>query len=223
MILILLNEISKEIEKNKSESLLDIGAGNGLLSIPLSKKVNKYLAIEPNKNFIVKLRENGVSVLEGAFPMEVPETFDIVLASHSISYQKNSLEEFIREGWKAVKPGGIFLIITYRGQEDDWTRLMKNLGENHEDRNRVVFGRMIQTLSSLGRVKTRKVITKVKTENLEDMVQSLMFVASGGKREKKEQFFKKKSQLVKILKHGYQDKNGYFFPFQHFFITTQKQ
>ncbi|HCI05263.1 MAG: hypothetical protein UX26_C0009G0014 [Parcubacteria group bacterium GW2011_GWC1_45_9] len=219
---ILLEEISKEIEKYGAKSLLDIGAGNGLLSVPLSKKVENYLAIESNKGFATKLREAKLEVIEGVFPLEIPGAFDMALASHSISYEKDSFEPFIKEAWKSVKSRGVLLIITYRGQEDDWTRLMKDLGESHEDHNRIGFNQIIELLASLGKVKTRKVITRVKTDNLEDMIQALSFVASDGKPEKKEKFLENHLRLGKILSEKYQDKNGYFFPFQHFFIITEK-
>ena len=219
---VLLVEISKEIEKHKAKSLLDIGAGNGLLSVPLSKKVESYLTIEPNKGFVAKLRATELEVIEGTFPLEISGTFDVVLASHSISYSRDLFEPFIKEAWKLVKPKGVFLIITYRGQEDDWTRLMKDFGENHEDPNRVGFNQIVELLASLGEVKTRKFITHVKTDKLEDMVQALSFVASDGKPEKKIEFLKNRSRLEKILNKKYQDENGYFFPFQHFFITTEK-
>lgn len=219
---ILLAEISREIREHEIKSLLDIGAGNGLLSIPLSKEVESYLAIEPNEKFVAKLRKAGLKVVEGKFPLEIPTTFDMVLASHSISYRKDLFEPFIKRAWELVKPNGIFLIITYRGHEDDWTKLMKELGENHEDQNRVGFNQIVELLALLGDVKTRKIITRVKTKNLDDMVQALSFVASGGKPEKKAIFWEKSSKLENILKQKYQDNNGYAFPFQHFFLITQK-
>lgn len=219
---VLVEEISKEIDKYSVESLLDIGAGNGSLSIPLSKKVRRYLAVEPNENFVSRLREAGLEVVGNKFPSIISDTFDMALSSHSISYKRDSFKPFITKAWKLVKPRGVFLIITFRGQEDDWTRLMKDLGENHEDKNRVGFNQIIEILSSIGKVKTRKVITQLKTDNLEDMMQALSFVASGGKPEKKESFMKNRSRLEKTLNLKYRKNNDYSFPFQHFFIMTKK-
>jgi hypothetical protein len=58
---------------------------------------------------------------------------------------------------------------------------MKKLGENHEDKNRVGFSQIVELLASIGEVKTRRVITRIKTENLNDIVQVFSFVASNGK------------------------------------------
>lgn len=219
---ILLEEISKEIEKYDVKSLLDIGAGNGVLSIPLSKRVENYLAVESNKNFVAKLRKAGLAVREGNFPLVISRSFDMVLASHAVSYLKDLFEPFIYEAWKSVNPGGVFLVITYRGQEDDWTRLMRELGENRENPNRVGFNSIIELLASLGEVKMRKAITKVRTENIEYMLFALSFVASDGEAEKKEAFLQKQAQLCKILDSRYKDAEGFFFPFQHFFIIAKK-
>lgn len=216
------DEISKEISKHKVKSLLDIGAGNGLLSEKISKKVGNYIAIEPNENFVAKLRKQGLEVLEGKFPLDISGTFDMALSSHSISYNSDLFQPFIKAAWELVNPKGIFLIITYRGQEDDWTRLMKDFGKKQEDLNRSGFNQIIELLFSLGEVKTRKVITKLKTGNLDDMVQALSFIASDGKLERKSEFLKNRAKLEKILNQKYHDRNGYFFPFQHFFITTKK-
>jgi len=219
---ILLDEILKEVEEYDTKSLLDIGAGNGLLSIPLSRKAKSYLAVESNEKFVSKLRKAGLEVIEGKFPLEISGLFDMVLASHSISYRNDLFKSFIKKAWGLVKPNKVLLAITYRGEEDDWTKLMKELGENHEDQNRVVFNQMVELLASLGAVKTRKFITKVQTKNLDDMVQALSFVASNGELKKKAEFLKQSKKLEKILKQNYRDSNGYLFPFQHFLLTTQK-
>jgi SAM-dependent methyltransferase len=218
---ILLDEITKEIEKCGAKSLLDIGAGDGQLSIPISKKVTTYLAVEPKKDFVEKLKEANLNVIQGTFPLEVPGIFDFVLSSHSISYDKELYEAFVRKAMNLLNPGGTFLIITYRGQEDDWTDLMKHFGENPIDRNRVGFNKIIELLYSLGDVKTRKVATFVRTKNLEDMIQALSFVASNGNVVAKNKFLEHRSQLEKILSSRYKDGESYFFPFQHFFITTR--
>ena len=219
---ILLAEIFKEIERNDTKSILDIGAGNGLLSIPLSQKVINYLAIEQSESFVKKLLKAGVKVIKGIFPVKIDEVFDMVLVCHSIEFTRDLFEPFIRKAWRSVKPGGVFLLVTYRGQEDDWTRLMKDLGDNRESPNRIGFNKIVELLFSLGEVKMRKVTTQVKTDKLDDMVQAVAFVASDGRLDKKEKFLKNRLQLEKILERKYHNKHGYSFPFQHFFVITRR-
>jgi len=227
---IFLDEITKEIKKYEVHSLFDIGAGGGLLSIPLSKKVGRYLAIEQKEEYVKKLKDAGLEVIQGEFPMKISESFDMVLSSHSISsYRKEYLESFAKEAWKFVKPNGILLIITYKGQEDDWTNLMDQIGVKKEqfdikieDYNRLGYNTLIELLNSLGEIKTKKVITKVVTDNIEDMIQALCFVFSYGKTEKREQFLSLCTKLENILNSQYRDGMRYYFPFQHFFIVTQK-
>ncbi len=220
---ILLEEITKEIGRCNAESLLDIGAGNGLLAIPLSKKVSRYVALEPKESFVEKLKSGGLNVIQGSFPVPVSEKFDLVLSSHSLSYEKETFEPFIKKAFELLHPKGVFLIITFRGQDDDWTNLLDLLGKKDKtDRNRIMFNSIIELLNTLGAVTIRKVITKVTTDNLEDMIQALSFVFSDGKPEKKEAFLGYRIKLEKLLNSKYKIEQGYFFPFQHFFIMTKK-
>ena len=219
---ILLKEITKEIKKLKTESLLDIGAGNGLLATPLSKEVSRYLAIEPKLSFVEKLKSNGLDVVQSNFPVSISEKFDLILSSHSLSYDKENFEPFIREAFNLLNQNGVFLIITYRGQEDDWNNLLDFVGKKKMDYNRMIFNSIIELLNNLGNVTIRKVITKVTTDNLDDMIQALSFVFSDGKPEKKEKFLGYKVKLEKFLNSKYKIEHGYSFPFQHFFIMTQK-
>lgn len=220
---ILVDEITSEIVKYASASLLDIGAGNGLVSIPVARVCKRYCAVEKNSGFVEKLRTAGLAVVEGQFPIPVHDTFDMALVSHAISYKKDSFESFITEAWKLINPGGVFLIITFRGQEDDWTQLMEDIKEPMEDYYRTGFNAIIKLLYSLGEVTMRRVTTTVTTETLEDMLFALSFVASDGKAERKEGFLKHTPKLRKVLNSKYKTEHGYSFPFQHFFITTRKK
>lgn len=219
---VLLDEIHKEINKYQVKSMLDIGAGNGLLSIPLSKKVTSYSAVESKTNFANKLKSAGLKTTEAEFPCQVEGSYDLVLASHVISYKKDKYEPFIRKAWELVNNGKVILIVTYRGQEDDWTKLMRSLNQPPEDNNRSGYNKIIELLFSLGEVKIKKAITTVKTKNLAEMIDALSFVASDGTPERKEKFMGQKNKIEKFLKSKYLTENGFEFPFQHYFITTIK-
>ncbi len=220
---VLLEEITKDIQKHNVQSLLDIGAGNGLLAIPLSQGVHRYLAIEPKESFVEKLRSNNLDVIQSNFPVSISEKFDMVLSSHSIYYDREKFEPFIRKAFELLNPKGVFLLVTYRGQEDDWNELLDFLGQNEMDYNRVGFNSIIELLSTLGIVTMRKVTTKVITDNFDDMIQALSFVFSNGKPEKKNIFLNYQTKLEKVFNSKYKTENGYYFPFQHFFIKTQKK
>jgi SAM-dependent methyltransferase len=91
---ILLREIRRDFHRQKVKTVLDIGAGNGKLSIPLSKEFS-YLAVEKKPEFVKSLTKNGVSVIEGLFPIPIEEKFDAVLISHSLNVYRESFETFV--------------------------------------------------------------------------------------------------------------------------------
>ena len=90
-------------------SVLDIGAGDGTLSAPLSKLVRRYVALEEKTDFTRKLRKMGMAVVDATFPCTLDETFDIVLASHSLPYHADvrmGWEQFLIAAWQHVKSNG---------------------------------------------------------------------------------------------------------------------
>lgn len=203
--------------------MLDIGAGNGLLAIPLSQNIGRYVAVEPKAGFVEKLRSHDLDVIQSNFPTPVHEKFDLVLSSHSMSYEKGKYESFINEAFQLLNPNGVFLIVTYRGEEDDWNDLLAFLGQNRIDSQRASFHFILELLNTLGNVSVRKVTTEVMTKNIDDMIQALSFVFSDGNPEKKEVFLGYRTKLEEILDSKYKTEHGYSFPFQHFFIATQKK
>ena len=219
---VLLDEIVKDIKKINAETLIDIGAGNGLLAIPLSKQVNKYAAVESKRKFVEILRNSGLFTLEGDFPFNIDEKFDIALSSHSLSYDEKDFAPYIRKAMDLLNKGGVFIIITFRGQEDDWTDLLKNIGLPQMDHNRIGYNSIIELLNSLGSVVMRKVTTNVEAKTIEDMLDVLSFVYHGGNIIQKNEFTAKYDKVRKILNSKYMNNEKYSFPFQHLFITTKK-
>ena len=53
---VLYQALAEEIKSNHFSSILDIGAGNGDLSLPLSKLVNRYLAVEQKPKYVQRLK-----------------------------------------------------------------------------------------------------------------------------------------------------------------------
>lgn len=219
---VLLDTITDYIRENNVTSLLDIGAGNGLLSIPLAKMVSHYVAVEENENFALKLRESGLKTIEATFPTNVDGSFDLVLSSHSIPHEKELYEQFIKKAWKLVRPNGVFLVITFNRDRYDWANLLQELKLISIDKNKVGYTVLVELLKSIGKVRTWNVTTRVVTENLDDMVNALSFVASDGNEEIKREFLDKSEQIREIIKISYKEGMGYAFPFQHIFVSTHK-
>ncbi|MEK7579018.1 MAG: class I SAM-dependent methyltransferase [Patescibacteria group bacterium] len=220
---ILGEEILKDIQRFNVESLLDIGAGNGLLSIPLSKSVKRYLAVEPTEKFAGRLKKAGLEVICSTFPVRIDGQFDMVLSSHVISYRQKYFRSFIRRAWKLVKPGGVFLLVTFRGQGDDWDTFTKSLGEDRSVKRQGRLDDILELLRSLGEVQIRKVVTHVRSKSLDDMITALSFVYSNGFAEDKNSFMKKSETVKNILTSKYKSGTQYVFPFQHLFVYGLKK
>ncbi|MEK7650844.1 MAG: methyltransferase domain-containing protein [Patescibacteria group bacterium] len=218
---VLLAEITEELRRHQCRSLLDVGAGNGLMAIPLSRQVSKYTAVETKKEYALALREAGLEVINSAFPIELSQKYDAVLFSHVFSYLHPDHEEFINAAWQFLNQNGVLVIVTYRGEEDDWTRLIKQLGLLNPGDYPAIFENMVNLLSSLGKTTVRKVVTTVKADNIEDMIAALSFVASNGVPERKQKFMTHREEIVAFLEN-YKTDDGFAFPFQHFILVTEK-
>lgn len=221
---VLYEEIVKLIKEYKVKSILDIGSGDGSLSIPLSQKVHKYLAVEKSPNYCESLRKNSIDVINKRFPFQINEQFDLVLCSHCVPYEYRELRRFVNKAWKNVKEGGILLVITFGKEEDDWGRLLNKLDLKLFESPPLKYKKKIEILRKLSVVREKKITTYVETKNLNDMVKVFSFVGSVGIIEKKKEFFSKKEQLKKILSLNYfdQNTNTFRFPFNHYFLILKK-
>ena len=219
---VLRQKLTDIIEVNKVTSLLDLGAGNGDLAIPLASAVQRYLAVEPCRAFVERLRANRLEVIEGAYPLEVEGLYDMVLICHVMSRKRESWEPFVSAAWQKVTVGGRVVIVTYRNGEDSWTHLMRDLDLDQQKENQTTYDEMLASLESLGRVSVQQITTSVTTSNIDEMVQALSFVAGNGIPEQTELFLTKKGLLERILREQYASGDSFSFPFQHFFITCLK-
>ncbi len=224
---VLVSEIEKYISRYSVRSVLDIGAGNGEISIPLSRKVNRYLAIEKNPEFTAQLTQGGVETVEAEFPVQVVGAFDMVLASHTISYRRadfsNFIKDFVQTAWNLVNENGVFLMIGSGGNNDDWYDLMKEIGEEAElEPNKIGYQETMEQLNAIGKVTIEKVPAYVRTETLEDMIDALTFIAGKGDPARKEKFLRHREVIESILTEKYATADGFAFPRYQYFRSIQK-
>ena len=221
---IFLSYLSSYIKKLKIRSLLDIGAGNGTIAIPLSKKVKNYMAIEKNKSFVNNLKSEGIGVIEEEFPkkdINLEGTFDMVLCSYVIPHNKN-FKKFVSKAWEYISPRGYLLIVTHRQFHDEWGKFCKKIKFKVYWDSSSFFSNLIIYLKSLGEVYVKEVVTPVKSENLGEFFSALAFVASQGDKNKESLFYKNKDKIDKIINRNYNKKKSYEFPFKHYFILCRK-
>jgi len=225
--LILLSEIEKYLGIYKVESLLDVGAGSGEISVPLAKKVPRYLAVEKNPEFVTLLNQAGIETIAAEFPIAVQEKFDMVLASHTISYRRpdftNYIKGFIQTAWDLIESKGVFLVINSEGGNDDWYRFLKEIGEEGElEKNKTGYQETLEQLALLGEVKIEKVSTYVTTSNMVDTIDALAFVAGKGDPLRKDKILRHEDLIEKLLKQEYATPEGFSFPVHHYFHLVQK-
>ena len=221
---ILIKFLSNYIKKLKVKSLLDIGAGNGSMAIPLSKMVNSYLAIERNKSFIKKLKLELIEVVEEEFPkgpIKLDKRFDLVLCSYVIPHDRD-FKKFITKAWRYVRPKGYLLIITHRQSHDEWGKFCKKIKFNVYWDKPSFFPKLIRYLKIFGKVSIKDVVSFIESKNLEEFFSALTFVACQGEKNKEKSFYKNKSKIIKIINREYNKKGFYKFPFKHYFILCKK-
>lgn len=206
---VLCNRIKQIISERGIESMLDIGPGDGNLSIPLSETTEEYLGIEKNKNFVSQLRSKGVNVIHESFPVQLDRTFDLVLISHSMPYAKRDYQKFLQEAFRHVREGGVLVLITFRGEEDtDWKDILKVFDQKKDSfRDHKMWIRQLHLfLSSLGKTSAEHLRTSVSADTVDKLFNALGFVFSNGKKEQVHTWKQNKSEIKDYLSKHY--KNG---------------
>lgn len=216
---ILFHKIYEVIEKYHIQSLLDIGAGRSFLALQLAQKVKKYLAVESSPNLAKQLRDANVSVIEGTFPkVNIQGTYDLVLASHSIPELVGLYKPFLEKAWEIVASKGLLLVITFKGVRDELFELTNRFRKKWDDTDMLKHDELIKILSTFGEVKTEKVTSHSSTENIEDLLDVLVFSIGGSEVEK--EIYRPK--LRRVLEDKYKSGGQYVFPHSHLLLSLQK-
>lgn len=217
---VLLRKISEVIDAHHAQSLIDIGAGQPFLALQLAKKVKKYLAVESSPNLAKQLRDANVSVIEGTFPqVNIQGTYDLVLASHAIPEESKLYGPFLKKMWEFVSPGGLLLVITFKGATDDLSALASRFRKDWVDVDISKYKEMLQILSSFGEVKTEKIVSHSSADNVDDMADMLAFSIGGTEQEKAAY----QPTLKHILEEKYKNNGRYIFPHEHLILSVRKK
>ena len=215
---VLLEHILRHIEALTPASLLDIGAGDGKLAIPLSKKTENYAAIESSHERVDLLRKAGLTVIEGIFPINVGGLYHMVLIVHSLPEKVDEVKPFLKAAWQLVNPSGVLLIITFKGSGGELTTLRNEINRGRKSDDDSIVEKMMATLEKVGVVKQEQIISTMQSPHIEDMIEVLSFSLGIqiGEKEKIE-------KLIHILNTRYKHKKMYSFPTPHLCIWVRKE
>ncbi len=213
---VLFHAIKKLIRIAKPLSLLDIGAGNGDLAIPISKLVKKYLAIEQKLNYVQELKINKINVTRAYFPCNIEEKFDFVLASHSLPRKKKEVTDFLNQALKILSKKGVFIAITYDNKIGDWHKMIRACGLHSRQVNKKIARLEVLRNWSNPSHQSKEVMleTFVRSKDLNNIIEALAFVYSDGDKVRIGEFEKNK-KITDYLTKNYKRGQTYHFPFRH--------
>lgn len=215
---VLFKNISQYIDKYNVRSLLDIGAGDASLAAKLAGKVDRYLAVEQDAGNVEKLKANNLEAIQGTFPVELNETFDLVLVSHAIPEEKEKHEPFLRSAWEMVNAGGLLLIVTFKGSKGGVMELKNEWHGTDNAFDEELYQHMMTLLQNFGEVSMHKTQSAFLSKNL-DEITNLALKTVQPKAVEQE-------ACVKFLKKQFDasraPEGNYMLPMEHLFISVSK-
>jgi cyclopropane fatty-acyl-phospholipid synthase-like methyltransferase len=175
----LLHNIADQIRLAGAQSLLDIGAGRPSMALPLSKHVRRYCAIEASAECVDELRRATLDTIHGRFPVPMDETYDFVLASHSLP--QHSIEDcshFLTAAWECTAEDGTMLIVTFKGNKGPIETLRSELlgGPSQPDRE---FDGIVERCQSMGTTHIKPVNSFIEAHSAADIAEFIAPWLSG--------------------------------------------
>lgn len=181
---------------HRVRSLLDIGAGDGAVAIPLASGAATYVAVEADPMLAARLRRAGLDVRCGTFPLPLDppldpdQRFDLVLLSHCVSYSTPLpvTEALLRSAWQFVHAGGMMLTVVHRGEGDEFDDLIALVDPGQRDRHRAAFRSIWATVWRLGPTRKYDLTTSVRARTPDQLLRILAVNASMRNGELYQQF-----------------------------------
>jgi excisionase family DNA binding protein len=138
--------IFSQVKIEKEDTVADIGAGTGYLTLELAKKAAQVIAVDNSSQMLSVAREEAsktgltnIRFLEGnaeELPLE-SETVDRVYANMLLHHVSDPLQVF-KEMYRILKPGGQVMVTDIAEHEHTWLRQEKSdlwLGFSQDDLN----------------------------------------------------------------------------------------
>lgn len=110
------NILTKKIIRKPAKRLLDLGCGDGTLTLEFAKvaRSKEIYGIDYVEEFCAKARKNGVKCTRGDLNEKwsyKDNSFDLIISSQNIQGIHN-IRLFFEECYRCLKPGGQLLILT---------------------------------------------------------------------------------------------------------------
>lgn len=186
----------------RDKIVLDVGAGTGRLTFPISKIANKVCAIEPEEEMIQHLKErmdklkskNKIEA-EKASVENIPYSnnyFDVVICAWVVGHFKNIKKGF-SEIKRVLKNDGILLIIEHNGN-DEWEKLSIIEDPNFIDVYKERYNRIMEEIKDFQNIKTKVIDSFITFPNLE-IAEAVIHEVRGPKAAK----YVKENRILKIL------------------------
>ena len=222
---VLTKSLQDFVAANSITSIIDIGAGNGDISKPLSQSVSSYVAIEQKPDFVIRLKEQGIRAVEEYFPGSFTEEAGMVLISHSLPPQRDGeagWDKFLKAAWSHVSPAGKLVLITFEDEDSEWNQLVtaSGLEEIREREERIAP--LKQCLKHYGGVTEETIITHVRTGTVAELQSALAFVWSDGNAALTEAFIEN-PKVTEYLEKYHKTESGYQFPFYHYLLVVHNE
>lgn len=147
----LMSHIYSMINLKASDDVLELFCGNGLITIPLSKKCKSVLAVDFSENLIDEIHslrlENVETVMENVMKLDYSSRrFDIVIAYAGIQYlSEQEVAQLMTKIIECIKPGGTLLIGDIPDVEKRWQFISTSKYEERYFDDLIIMGDPIGT------------------------------------------------------------------------------